>query len=265
MKKWYVLFAALFLNTAYSQVVGLFEIPTRSGVKQPFLYSKAAAPVATAILFQGGNGRIGVAGSQTNAWARIGGFLSDGARRFTDNGITVAIFEAPSDKSSLDGGFRNTPEHNQDVAALIAFLRKENPGLPVWLIGTSNGSLSAASAAANLSKAERPDGIVLTSSTTSLAPTGQTHSHPVWAAKLDQIEVPVLFVHHKNDQCSFTPYDAIPKILPNFSKAEKIELITIEGGSTQGHPCHSGYHQFYGIQDDTTRKIADWMKVNKLK
>ena len=251
------------LIPAHSQTVGFMAIPSRDGVKQPFLYSKAAVPVAAAILFQGGTGRIGAAGSATKGWAKDEIFLSGGARRFTDNDISVAIFETPSDRGDLNGGFRNSAEHSQDVAALIAFLRKENPNLPVWLIGTSNGSLSATSAAAKLEKAG-PSGIVLTSSTSVEHPlSGQRNAHPYWAAKLDHIAVPVLIVHHKKDGCTFTPYDAMEKALPSFSKAPKIEFMGIEGGYAEGNPCHSGFHQFAGIETETTKKITDWMKANK--
>lgn len=252
------------LATARAQTVGFIEISSREGVKQPFLYSKAASPVATAILFQGGPGKIGAAGSATNGWVRFENFLSGGARRFTDNDITVAILETPSDQGNLNGGFRSSPEHSQDIAALIAFLRKENPGLPVWLVGTSNGSLSSTSAAANLGRAG-PDGIVLTSAV-SVEPriSGQRFAHPYWAAKLDQIEVPVLIVHHKNDGCDVTPFEAMQKSLPSFSKASKIEFIAVDGGYAKGNPCADGYHQFAGIEAETTNKIADWIKANKL-
>ena len=263
MKKLCFIAFALLLTTAHAQTVGLIEIPSREGVKQPFLYSKAASPVAVAILFQGGPGRIGATGSATNGWVRFENFLSGGARRFTDNGITVAILETPSDQGNLNGGFRSSPEHNQDIAALIAFLRKENPGLPVWLVGTSNGSLSATSAAANLGRAG-PDGIVLTSAV-SVEPriSGQRFAHPYWAAKLDQIEVPVLIVHHKNDGCDVTPFEPMQKSLPSFPKATKIEFIAVDGGYAKGNPCADGFHQFAGIEAETTKQIADWMKANK--
>ena len=262
MKKWCSLIFVLLMTSAQAQTIGFMEIPSRAGVKQPFLYSKAASPAAVAILFQGGSGRIGATGSATNGWVRVEGFLSGGARRFTDNGITVAIVDNPSDRGDLNGGFRNTPEHNQDVAALIAFLRQENPQLPVWLIGISNGSLSATSSAANLGKAG-PDGIVLTSSVSvEHIISGQRNAHPYWAAKLNQIEVPVLIAHHKNDGCSHSPYEAMQKSLPSFTKAPKTHLITMEGGSARGIPCQDGFHQFVGVEAETTKQIADWIKAN---
>ena len=133
---------------------------------------------------------------------------------------------------------------------------------PVWLVGISNGSLSATSAAANLGKIG-PDGIVLTSSVSvEHILSGQRNAHPYWAAKIDQIDVPVLIVHHKNDGCSHSPYEAIQKSLVSFSKAPKINFITMEGGFAKGNPCADGFHQFVGIEAETTKQIADWIKAN---
>jgi pimeloyl-ACP methyl ester carboxylesterase len=57
-----------------------------------------------------------------------------------------------------------TSEHAADVKQAIAAMREVAP-VPVWLVGTSMGSLSAANAAARLPEGG-PDGIVLTSSVT---------------------------------------------------------------------------------------------------
>ena len=91
------------------------------------------------MLFQGGPGQIGIF---PNGTTRGGSFLAVGARRFTQQGITVAIVDAPSDRRTLDE-FRHTAEQAQNIATVIAFLREQR-SLPVWAIGTSNGSLSAA-------------------------------------------------------------------------------------------------------------------------
>lgn len=227
------------------------ELATRPDVTLRFIHGKAANAVASAVLFQGGGGNVGIF---PNGTVRNENFLSGGARRFMDNGISVAIVDVPSDRRSLDG-FRHTPEHARDAAAVIAFLRQQG-GLPVWAVGTSNGSLSAATAAALL-KEGGPDGIVLTASTTR-KPTAAFH--PVTDAPLDRITVPVLFVHHRQDGCPVTPYGAIPEVMAELKRAAKVELITVEGGEAGNKPCHSGFHQFLGIEDAVTRQIADWIK-----
>ena len=39
-----------------------------------------------------------------------------------------------------------------------------------------------------------------------------------------------------------------------------VDLIAVEGGENRGNPCHSGYHQFLGIEATVTQQIADWIK-----
>jgi len=255
----------LLLSTSINaQNISYREIVTRENVKQPFLYLKINPSTAVVILFQGGNGVIGASGSAEKGWARNdNAFLSGGAKRFADNGVTVVVMDKPSDKSDLNN-FRNSIEHNKDVQAVITFLKKDNPNVPIWLVGTSNGSLSASSSASNLGK-EFVDGIVLTASasvphTISFA---KKFVHVFTDAKLDQIEVPVLFVHHLSDKCTYTPYQPIPDLMKLFTKSPKVELISIEGGKDDSRVCDSGFHQFLGQEAEVTKQIVDWIKLNK--
>lgn len=230
------------------------EIPTRPGVTVRFLYARAEHPVASAVVLQGGSGAIGI---YRNGTTQSTGFLATGAERFTRNGISVAIPDTPSDRSNLQD-FRATPEHAQDVAALMAYLR-QRAAVPVWAIGTSNGSLSAAAASTHL-KDKGPDGIVLTAAVTQRP---VAHAHPVTDAPLDQVTVPVLLVHHKHDGCSVTPYAAMPSLLAALKASKKAELVSVEGGDKgSGTPCGGGHHQFLGIETAVTQAIADWIKLN---
>lgn len=246
-----VFMSASLLPVAGHAQVEVKEISTRPGVTLRFVYAKAENPVASAVLFQGGSGSVGIF---SNGSMRDENFLSGGAHRFTQNGISVVIPDVPSDRRTLDD-FRDTPEHAQDNAALIAFLRQQAK-VPVWAIGTSNGSLSAAAASTHL-KDKGPDGLVLTSSVT-IASVAAAHS--VLAAPLHEVKVPVLLVHHKQDRCRVTPYDAMPGLIAALKSAKKVELITEEGGSGTGNPCYTGYHQFLGIEAAVTKDIADWIK-----
>ena len=241
------------ISAASQAQVEVKEITTRPGVTVGFVYAKAENPVASAVLFQGGGGNIGIF---PNGSMRDENFLSGGAQRFIQNGISVVIPDVPSDRRTLDD-FRNTPEHAQDNAALIDFLRQQSRA-PVWAIGTSNGSLSAAAASTYL-REKGPDGIVLTSTVTGAGGI-RGAAHRVTLAPLQEVKVPVLLVHHKNDGCAVTPYSAMPGLVAAFKSASKIELISVEGGSSNGHPCRTGYHQFLGIELGVTKDIADWIK-----
>jgi len=252
MFKVLLVFLSASLVPAASQAqVEVKELSTRPGVTLRFVYAKAENPVASAVLFQGGGGNVGIF---PNGSMRVESFLSGGARRFTQNGISVVIPDVPSDRRTLDE-FRDTPEHAQDNAALIEFLRQQ-ARVPVWAIGTSNGSLSAAAASTHL-KEKGPDGLVLTSSVTIAS---MKEAHSVMLAPLQEVKVPVLLVHHKQDGCRVTPYDAMPGLVAALKSAKRVELISEEGGSSTGNPCYTGYHQFLGTEAAVTKDIADWIK-----
>ncbi|MBZ0134151.1 MAG: alpha/beta hydrolase [Rhodocyclaceae bacterium] len=246
-----VLFALCAQPLASLAQIEVKELPSRPGVTVRFVYAKAENPIASAVLFQGGAGAIGI---YPNGSMRVENFLSGGAHRFTSNGISVAIPDVPSDRRTLDN-FRGTLEHAQDNAVMIAFLRQQ-AAVPVWAVGTSNGSLSAAATAAHL-KDKGPDGIVLTASTTR-APVSQAHS--VLTAPLHEVTVPALIVHHKQDACHVTPFSAMPELMAALKSAKTVELIEAEGGTNNGSPCHSGHHQFQGIEAAVTKDIADWIR-----
>jgi dienelactone hydrolase len=231
------------------------QLTTRAGVTVRFLYARADNPVASAVLFQGGAGNIGLF---PNGSMRNEGFLASGAHRFTQNGISVVVPDVPSDRRNLDD-FRQTAEHAQDNAALFEFLRQQSP-LPIWAVGTSNGSLSAAAAATHL-KGKGPAGLVLTSSVTKAGVSSHA-AHVVSRAPLAEVTLPVLLVHHKTDGCYVTPYEAMPALKAALSASPKVELISPEGGSPGRNPCQSGYHQFLGIETEVTKDIADWIKAN---
>jgi alpha-beta hydrolase superfamily lysophospholipase len=263
MKK-YLCLLVLSLLVTWS-FAGSFEaLATRDGVKLPFLYEKPEQAKAVVVLFQGGGGSIGVSGSKDKGWIqRDKAFLSGGATRFSKNGLVVAVVDTPSDRSDLNDGFRNSVEHNLDIKKLVKFLNSDNPSLPVWLIGTSNGSLTAAGAA--IAMTETPvAGIVLTSTVTveHSWSMGQKLVHPIYRADLKKVTLPVLIVHHKNDRCThslYQPIDALTKAFPN---SKKVDLISVEGGSDNSNPCNGGYHQFLGQEQEVTDMISQWILAN---
>ena len=75
----------------------------------------------------------------------------------------AVVVDAPSDRQRAPflNGFRQTEEHAADLKATIAWARA-TAKVPVWLVGTSRGTQSAAYAATVLQGADAPDGVVLT-------------------------------------------------------------------------------------------------------
>jgi pimeloyl-ACP methyl ester carboxylesterase len=229
-------------------------VSKREGAEQVFLFMKVKRPVASVILFAGGSGTLnienGVIGKDTN-------FLVRSRFRFAREGFNVAVVDAPSDYRNLRG-YRDTLSHALDIKGVIAYLRKAS-NVPVWLIGTSRGTISAANAASRL-KEGGADGLVLTATVFEQSGGGGT----ITDVDLGSITVPTLFVHHKKDRCFVTPYGAVAPHMENLKNAPKVEHMAFEGGlPDEDDPCRAmSSHGFYGIEDEVVRAIGNWIKAN---
>ena len=233
------------------------DVPTRPGVTERVLYTSPAEPKAAALLFAGGNGYVGIGadGTLTNP----GNFLVRTRALFAGRGIAVAVVDPPSDRARPPylGGFRQSAQHVADVRALIAWLRSE-ARVPVWLIGTSRGTQSAAYVATQLPTAAAggADGVVLTST---ILIGSNAQDRPVTEMDLGGIAVPVLVVHHRNDGCALCPFSDLPR-LTRMLRAPRTETIIVSGGMTTGDPCQAfAYHGFNGIEDHVVGVIAAWI------
>ena len=220
------------------------ELTTRDRVVQPFNFLPAAMPVASVILFPGGNGVL--AEIQKNFLLRVRG-------RFVEQELSVAVIDAPSDhREGMAPQFRASLFHAQDVAAIVAFLRQKAP-VPVWLVGTSNGTISAANAAARLGPGQVA-GAVLTSS---------VWSGGLSAVPIADIAVPILIVHNRDDGCNASPYAGAEQAMAQFARAPAKELLAVSGGIAQSRPCDAmSYHGYYGIEDKVVPPIIAWIKAH---
>ena len=235
-------------------------IPTRGDVTESFvLIRPSRAPVAGVILFMGGRGALGL--QRGPLTARNTNFLVRTRRQFAEKGFVVAVVDVPSDRTSEAlVGFRTTPEHAADVRGLIAALHAE-ASAPVWLVGTSMGSVSAASAAARLSDGG-PDGVVLTSS---VMGRNKEMGESLQDVALDRIRVPVLLVHHRDDGCPSSRYADTSWAMRRLSTTPKKELLTFSGGDApQSPPCEPlAPHGYFGIEDRVVDAIVTWITAAK--
>lgn len=244
--------------SAFAQVAEkVVDIPTRPGVTQRFIYLAPENPRAAVILFAGGHGGLQISPSGTLGWGK-NNFLVRTRNLFVEKGLSVAVVDAPSDRqySSFLGGFRQKAEHAEDIKYVIAWLKKQN-NVPVWLVGTSRGTQSAAFIATQLGvKDGGPDGLILTSTILS-----DSKERAVSEMPLDRIAVPVLVVHHEKDGCSHCSYRDVPGLMDKLTAVPRKELITVRGGNNQGDPCEAlAYHGFNGIEQDVVSRISVWLK-----
>ena len=231
------------------------DIPTRPGVTQRLLVVAPPEPKAAVVLIPGGHGGLQVFPNGSMKWGE-GNFLVRTRQLFVDQGLLVAVVDAPSDRQSPPylGGFRQTPEHVADLKAVIAWLR-DSGKVPVWLVGTSRGTQSAAYVATELSGTEGPDGVVLSSTILT-----ENKGRPVPAMPLGKIRVPVLVVHHEQDGCSLCAFSEVPKLMAKLTNSPRSQLLSFKGGESKGDPCEAfAYHGFNGLESEVVRQIAAWV------
>jgi pimeloyl-ACP methyl ester carboxylesterase len=141
-----------------------------------------------------------------------------------------------------------------DIKAVIAWAR-ERAKVPVWLIGTSRGTQSAAHVALELSGQEGPEGLVLTSTILK-----DRQGRPVSAMPLGKLRIPVLVVHHEQDGCSHCPFSDVPELMEKLGSAPRKQLQSFKGGQSRGDPCEAfAHHGFNGLEQEVVARIAAWI------
>lgn len=231
---------------------------TRGDVTMKFRLISGENPFASVILFPGGKGKIGVT---DYGIGKTGNFLVRTRNIFAGQGIMVAVIDAPSDRKGEKGmmfGFRNSAEHVVDIDATIDYLQKR-ASVPVWLVGTSRGTESAAYVANHTSR--KIQGLVLTSSMTRPNAKGLALTEMV----LDKIKVPVLITTHKNDGCRVTPPGGAKMIKNALVNAPIVKIKIYSGGKKpQSKPCKAkSQHGYFGIEDKVIHDIVAFLKNNQ--
>jgi hypothetical protein len=237
----------------------VFTLGTRPSAPLKVLVVKGdTPPAAILILFPGGDGKGHFKESDGKIQVSHN-FLVRSSQLFVDQGFLVAIADVPSDRRmGMSDHFRMGDEHALDIKKVIDFLTQKWPG-PVYLVGTSRGTLSVAYLGAAL-KDDRISGLVLTSSIG--ASQGRQMPLNISHADLDKITLPVLFVHHREDGCwASTMADAL-KNQRHLFKAAKTDFIEVLGGDPpRSNPCEPlSPHGFLGKEREVVAAIADWIR-----
>jgi pimeloyl-ACP methyl ester carboxylesterase len=241
----------------------LVSIQTPRGVKQAFILIKPEKPVASVILFAGGHGALGLKSASDMKWG-AGNFLVRSRDKFAQHNFMVAVLDAPSDRQNgMNAIFRMSKSHADDIAAVAAHLKKLAP-VPVWLVGTSMGTFSAAEGAI---AAKGVDGLVLTSTITRSKPgwkIASSHANGVASMALGNVTMPSLIVSHQKDGCDITPAGDAGKLRKALSKSQKVDVILLDGGDPpRSEPCQAmSQHGFLGIETKAVNAVAEFIKNN---
>ena len=235
----------------------IVTLPVREDATQSYLLlAPNAPPQAVAVLFPGGPGLLRLRAASGQPQFSPNNFLVRSREHFVVAGVALGIFDAPSDYQieGMPNAFRKSAQHTADVRRVVSDLKVRFPGVPVFLIGTSMGTVSAAYVGREL--ATEVAGVVLTASV--FVSSGRRSKHGdsnLSDFDLASIKTPMLIVHHREDACSITPYGDASQ------RAGKIPLISVRGGDPPtSEPCESqSRHGFLGKERATVEALVRWM------
>lgn len=221
-------------------------IETRPGVTVDIRVDVPEDAPAVLLLLEGGLGIISPG---------YKGFAHKAYGLFLRSGIGAALIGAPAKADGFRGGldprFRESAAHIADIDAVIRDL-KRTYNLPVWVLGVSTGTRSAAAYATR--RSTRIDGVVLVSSSTD--PPNGTPIHEL--PRLRKVTVPLLAISHRDDDCQGTPPGGAAMIAKAATASPQAVAMIFSGGLEAGSvPCGvETHHALFGIEDKVVSAIA---------
>jgi hypothetical protein len=249
-----ILFVCLSIISVCVSAEQIVTLNARDQVTQSYLLSwnTRVKPSAIAVLFPGGAGNMKLRMENGEmAFAYRGNFLVRSRQFFVEKGVVAAVVDAPSDQQrGMDDDFRMSKNHAQDINFVVNDLKHRFPDTPIFLIGTSRGTVSAAYVGSALDK--QINGVILTSSLylgTINAGLGLSDFN------FSRIKVPLLLVHHRNDACKWTPYANAAKL------GETYPLITVDKGlPPTSNSCEAmSAHGYFGKEKEVVDAMVLWM------
>jgi hypothetical protein len=231
----------------------VFDIPI-GDLTQRVLYAAAPRARATVVMFPGGAGKVGL--ERSGDVRHDDNFVVRTRSEWVALGYAVLIPDTIADANLR--GVRSSPAYAALVQALIDFAHSQ-ASAPVFLLGTSQGSIAAMNGAAHA----RPgsiSGVVLTESVSRLGHSGET----VFSAEPQDVRVPALVVANQDDACDVAPPQYAPRIAAAMTHSRNVRVLSVTGGINRSvEPCGSlTPHGYYGIEVTVISRIDRWMRAH---
>lgn len=233
----------------------VFNLPLSGGETQRVLYAAPAHPVGTIVMLPGGAGDVGL---EPNGGIRHGdNFVVRTRALWTSQGYAVLIPDT-IDRANLRGK-RSSPAYGRLVNTLVDFARRQTPG-PVFLLGTSQGSIAAMNGAAHAVTGGIA-GVVLTESVSIMGGSGET----VFSADPAGVRVPVLIVANRDDRCRVAPPQAAPRIAAALTASPNVQVMMVSGGVARSKSACGSLtpHGYFGIEDQVVSRVSRWMDARR--
>jgi hypothetical protein len=233
------------------------DIPLSSGKLQRVLVLTPLHPRAAIVMLPGGSGDLGI--RRGGDLRHDNNFVVRSRALWAARGFAVLIPDTVDDTNLR--GRRSGPQYAQLVNDLTAYARSRiAPAvvLPVFLLGTSQGSIAAINGAAHAA-AGTLAGIVLTESVTVMGGSRET----VFNASPEQVRVPALVVANTDDRCNVAPPAVAPRIAAAMTNSPGVQVKTISGGTTKSAKACGSLtpHGYYGIEARVVDLITGWMNA----
>ena len=251
-----LLFALALVVPCVAHAAEVASVEVRDGVSEAYLLirSGTSEPKAIVFSFVGGEGAINLvrrAEKGPPSFGRGANFLIRVRDALAGDDIADVIVDAPSDR--LPGGmtddFRAGETHAADIAKVIAELQTRFPRSPIYLLGTSRGTISAANVAKHLGDAVK--GVILASTVTVPDRIGPGLSR----FDFGTIKVPMLWIHHRGDACRSSPYAVAHQA------AGDAPFVSVQGGAPpESGPCEPlSPHGYFGREDGAVQVIRSFV------
>ena len=231
------------------------DLPLPGGGFQRVLYLPPTGDAkGLMIMFAGGTGELDIEKSGYIKNAK--NFVVRSSKLWRDRGYGVLLVDA-LDHQSLRGQ-RSTAAYAEVIAKVVAFAR-ETTRAPLWVLGTSQGSIAAMNAASHTGQ-NGIAGLILTESVSILGGSHET----VFDAHPENVRVPSLIVANRDDQCEVAPPSMANAIAQSIRYAP-VGVLRVSGGVQRSQDdCGSlSPHGYYGIEEKVVDGIIDWMQKTK--
>jgi len=229
----------------------VFDLPAPDGQHQHVLYAAPAQPRGTVVMLPGGAGDVGL--ERDGDVRHDNNFVVRTRALWVAKGYAVLIPDA-LDHANLRG-VRSSPQYAALVGDLVDYAHSQAAG-PVYLVGTSQGSIAAMNGAAHA----RPGsvaGVVLTESVSVMGGSHET----VFDADPAGVRVPALVVANSDDQCNVAPPADASRIAAAMTRSVDVKVLRVSGGINRSSKLCGSLtpHGYYGIEPQVVGGITDWM------
>lgn len=234
--------------------IRVLDMPRPNGAVQRVLLSIPAHPRGTIVMLPGGAGDIGI--TRDGRLTHGDNFVVRTRALWNAKGYGVLIPDALA--SDTMRGRRSSPGYARVIGDLVALAHRQGTG-PVFLLGTSQGSIAAMNGAAHAAPGSVA-GVVLTESVSVMGGSHET----VFDADPAQVTVPALIVANRDDRCNVAPPADAPRIAAAMNHSPEVKVLTVSGGVRRSQKdCGSlTPHGYYGIEDKVVDAIARWLDVH---